>query len=95
MAGTPTLCESSIDDTEAVVTVFKPRLDDPDFSETPTLASELAGLKPVSWDGPHDLRNPQNWSASRKWLVMSVNAIITVNVYVLWVSCPNLQAKNS
>lgn len=79
MSRTPTLCDSSTDNTEA-----DPRLDvyDPEFSETPTPVNEPVEVKPVSWDVPYDPKNPQNWSPSRKWLVMSVNAIVTVNVYV-------------
>lgn len=84
MSETRTFCKSSINDPDAEATEFQLRLDtySPDSSETPTPVEKLVERKPVSWDGPHDPKNPHNWSASRKWLVMSVNAVITVNVYV-------------
>ena len=84
MSETRTLCESSINDREVVAAEFQPRLDThgPNLLETSTPLKGPVEVKPVSWDGHHDPKNPQNWSASRKWLVMSVNSIITVNVYV-------------
>jgi len=36
----------------------------------------------VTWDGPNDPENPQNWSKSYKWFITFVCMIITVNVYV-------------
>ena len=36
----------------------------------------------VTWDGPNDLSNPQNWSTKYKWFVTVVCTVITVNVYV-------------
>lgn len=36
----------------------------------------------VTWDGPNDPTNPQNWSIKYKWLVTVVCIIMTVNVYV-------------
>jgi hypothetical protein len=82
MSETPTLCESSVNDPEVVVAGFELPLGPPSpgFSGTQTPVNEPAEVKPVSWDGLHDPKNPQNWSPSRKWLVMSVNSIITVNV---------------
>jgi len=84
MSETPTLCEPSINERDVVAPAFVrcPDTRGPGFPETPTPANEPVEVKPVSWDGPHDKRNPQNWSASRKWLVLSVNGIVTVNVYV-------------
>jgi len=55
----------------------------PEYSETPTPVNEPVEVEPVSWDGPHDPKNPKNWSASRKRLITFVNGIITVNMYVL------------
>jgi len=37
----------------------------------------------VTWDGPNDPANPQNWSNTKKWLITILCAAITVNVYVL------------
>jgi len=34
----------------------------------------------VTWDGPNDPTNPQNWSIKYKWLVTIVCIIMTVNV---------------
>ena len=88
MPETKTPHESKPNDPGLVVVGFGQSLDTyyPDSSETPTPVKEPAEVNPVSWDSPHDQKNPQNWPASRKWLIMSVNAIITVNVYVLRVS---------
>lgn len=34
----------------------------------------------VTWDGPDDPTNPQNWSIKYKWFVTVATALITVNV---------------
>ncbi|THV03329.1 MFS polyamine transporter [Dendrothele bispora CBS 962.96] len=34
----------------------------------------------VTWDGPDDPTNPQNWSNTKKWLITILCASITVNV---------------
>lgn len=34
----------------------------------------------VSWDGPDDPKNPQNWSIEYKWFVTIVCTVMTVNV---------------
>ncbi|KAF5372326.1 hypothetical protein D9615_009282 [Tricholomella constricta] len=34
----------------------------------------------VSWDGPDDMQNPQNWSNRYKWLITIACAVMTVNV---------------
>ena len=36
----------------------------------------------VTWDGPNDVSNPQNWSIKYKWLVTVVCTIMAINVYV-------------
>lgn len=36
----------------------------------------------VTWDGPDDPSNPQNWSTKRKWIITMTCIIMTVNVYV-------------
>lgn len=36
----------------------------------------------VTWDGPDDPTNPQNWSIGRKWVITMSCIIMTVNVYV-------------
>jgi multidrug resistance protein len=43
--------------------------------EEPTLDANM-----VTWDGPNDSTNPQNWSIKYKWLVTAVCMVITVNV---------------
>jgi DHA1 family multidrug resistance protein-like MFS transporter len=34
----------------------------------------------VSWDGPDDPANPQNWTIRRKWVITMVCIVMTVNV---------------
>jgi MFS transporter, DHA1 family, multidrug resistance protein len=34
----------------------------------------------VTWDGPNDLENPQNWSRRYKWFITIICSIMTVNV---------------
>jgi DHA1 family multidrug resistance protein-like MFS transporter len=36
----------------------------------------------VTWDGPNDPSNPQNWSMKYKLFVTVVCTLITINVYV-------------
>ena len=36
----------------------------------------------VTWDGPNDPSDPQNWSIKYKWWVTTVVTIMTLNVYV-------------
>lgn len=36
----------------------------------------------ITWDGPNDPSNPQNWSMKYKWLVTVVCTVMTINVYV-------------
>ena len=36
----------------------------------------------VTWDGPNDTSNPQNWSVKYKMFVTLVCTVITINVYV-------------
>jgi MFS transporter, DHA1 family, multidrug resistance protein len=36
----------------------------------------------VTWDGPNDPTNPQNWSIKYKWLVTVVLIILTFDAYV-------------
>jgi len=85
MSVTPTPHELPVNEPKAMAAESGRHLDayGPEFSETPTPVNEPVEVEPVSWDGPHDPKNPQNWSASRKRLIMFVNGIITVNVYVL------------
>jgi hypothetical protein len=91
---TPTLFEPSINDPGVLAAEFGQCLDayGPGFRETPTPVNEPVEVKPVSWDGPHDPKNPRNWPTSRKWLVTAVNSILTINVYALWVCSPQLPA---
>lgn len=34
----------------------------------------------LTWDGPNDSSNPQNWSNKYKWLVTVVCTVMTLNV---------------
>ncbi|KAJ7461146.1 MFS polyamine transporter [Mycena latifolia] len=34
----------------------------------------------ITWDGPDDQANPQNWSTRRKWMITLVCIVMTVNV---------------
>ena len=34
----------------------------------------------ITWDGPNDPSNPQNWSNKYKWLVTVVCTVMTLNV---------------
>ena len=34
----------------------------------------------ITWDGPNDPSNPQNWSIKYKWFVTAVCTVITINV---------------
>lgn len=34
----------------------------------------------VTWDGPDDPANPQNWSRKKKWWLTIVVSILTINV---------------
>ena len=91
MADTQTLYELSINEHEAIATELGRPLDTYGPGSLETLvapANEPVEGKPVSWDGPNDPDNPQNWSASKKWLVMFVTGVITVNVCVSLV-CPS------
>ena len=36
----------------------------------------------VTWDGPNDPTNPQNWSIKYKWLVTVILIIMTFDAYV-------------
>jgi len=36
----------------------------------------------VTWDGPNDPENPQNWSYRYKWFVTVICSLMTVNVCV-------------
>ncbi|KAF8900698.1 MFS polyamine transporter [Gymnopilus junonius] len=61
-----------------------------DIHEPPSKEEEAlgGGLPPaptldanmVTWDGPDDPQNPQNWSIRRKWFITSVTIVMTVNV---------------
>jgi MFS transporter, DHA1 family, multidrug resistance protein len=55
-----------------------PALSDSDSSHH----EEKADPNLVTWEGPNDPANPQNWSTRYKWWVTIVCSIITVNVYV-------------
>ncbi|KAF9048119.1 MFS polyamine transporter [Hymenopellis radicata] len=52
----------------------------------PKIPHPLAFLSPpqdpnmISWDGPEDQGNPQNWSQRRKWMVTFICVVMSVNV---------------
>lgn len=62
--------EKAAGDTEAVQT---PAPQQP--SATPVKDPDL-----VSWDGPDDASNPQNFTKSRKWAITMVSALMTFSV---------------
>ena len=35
----------------------------------------------VDWDGPQDPQNPQNWTSTRKWIIITLVSAITFNQY--------------
>jgi hypothetical protein len=35
----------------------------------------------VTWDGPNDPSNPQNWSTPYRWLLTAACTAMTLNVY--------------
>lgn len=39
-----------------------------------------ADAEPVTWDGPDDPANPQNWSRGYKWAVTWICIVMTINV---------------
>lgn len=51
-------------------------------SPSATLAPASTSPDPnmVTWDGPDDPTNPQNWSIGRKWFITIVCGISTLNV---------------
>lgn len=54
---------------------------DPVPNTIPELPKDDSNM--VTWDGPTDPTNPQNWSIRYKWFLTVVCIIMTVNVYVL------------
>lgn len=53
----------------------------PSMIQGATLPSEQTiDVNMVTWDGPNDPMNPQNWTVKYKWLVTLVIIIMTVNV---------------
>ena len=69
------------------------RHDGDDIHKTPSKEFQVGGTNHVrsegtvdankiTWDGPNDPLNPQNWSIKYKWWVMVVCTIMTINVYV-------------
>lgn len=49
---------------------------------TSTPTSSDTDLDLITWAGPNDPANPKNWSISYKWILMSLCAIMTVNMCV-------------
>ena len=86
MSETPKVNKSTINTPEVVVIEFVRRLDTygPNSSEILAPVVKPVEVKPVSWDGPNDPKNPQNWTSSKKWSIMAINGIVAINVYVLY-----------
>jgi hypothetical protein len=59
--------------------------DDPHEPEKGKDASPITSqedLNIVTWDGPDDPTNPQNWSKLYKWFITVLCCVMTINVYV-------------
>ncbi|KAJ6464893.1 MFS polyamine transporter [Mycena sanguinolenta] len=55
------------------------------LAHAPTKPVENSNATPpdpqeITWDGPNDQTNPQNWSDGRKWLITLTCVVMTVNV---------------
>lgn len=48
--------------------------------EDSTFPAPESEPSPVTWDGPNDSENPQNWSHLRKWFLTVLISALTVNV---------------
>jgi len=53
---------------------------DPPKSKDVPPVEEQADVNMVTWDGPDDPTNPQNWSKSYKWFITLICCVMTVNV---------------
>jgi hypothetical protein len=53
----------------------------PSKKDVPSV-EEQADANMVTWDGPDDPTNPQNWSKPYKWFITVICCVMTVNVYV-------------
>ena len=53
-----------------------------DIEDPPPPLSNESNEDPnlVTWDGPNDIENPQNWSRRYKWIITIICSIMTVNV---------------
>lgn len=59
-----------------------------DEPDEPPAKSMIPGLPPqppadsnlVTWDGPNDPENPQNWSHGYKWAITVLMSLMTLNV---------------
>ncbi|KAF8070036.1 MFS general substrate transporter [Lyophyllum atratum] len=51
----------------------------PDGTADPDPEETIDGSQ-VSWDGPDDPQNPQNWSTAYKWFITVLCSVMTVNV---------------
>ena len=49
---------------------------------SPVESETIIDANMVTWDGPNDPSNPQNWSIKYKWLITVICIVITINVYV-------------
>jgi hypothetical protein len=73
-------------------TIFDPtapletKIKNEELEHSATSEPYLEPLEPriVSWDGPNDPNNPQNWSYGYKWFVTLICGLVTLNVYVFF-----------
>lgn len=56
---------------------------DPSVNKRDLIPFEGSDPLKVTWDGPNDPDNPQNWSKSYKWLITVICCVLTFNVYVV------------
>ncbi|KAI0946742.1 hypothetical protein AcW1_010117 [Taiwanofungus camphoratus] len=51
-----------------------------DASYVPSIHEEKPDPNLVTWDGPDDPENPQNWSDTRRWAITALSLVMTINV---------------
>lgn len=80
----PALEQEIADDEQRIEKYGADDINEPEPKDHP-LAFLSAPKDPnmVTWDGPDDPNNPQNFSTFRKWLVTFVCVLTTINVYVV------------
>lgn len=51
-----------------------------DAPYVPSIHEEKPDPNLVTWDGPDDPENPQNWSDTRRWAITALSLVMTINV---------------